>query len=306
MAVAFLLAPALRADDEAKPGPKTKEVEAAASVTAPAATAETRPYLATAPPVGFSTSGQSESGAFAQPVSAMHTWYETDYDTPRFELFMGYSYVGAAPRNDRNRIVGLHGGSESLAYNLNNYLGIVADFGAYESDHLTLEGVPPISVHANGALYSYMFGPRLSFRRGRVTSFVQYLLGGVHASDVSISGCSGSPVCTPLPSENSFAMTAGGGIDVTLSRHIAVRLFRAEYMFTRLRDPLSSTGQTARQSDVRLSTGIVFRLGGILPLPRHPAVRRSLHVRPTRAWSTQDRERSSSLEWMPATQATIP
>jgi outer membrane protein OmpA-like peptidoglycan-associated protein/opacity protein-like surface antigen len=279
MAVAFLLAPVLRADDEAKPGSKAKEAEPAGSVAASTATAtatttattETLPDTNTAPPVEFSTSSQSSSGASGEPVSATHAWYATDYDTPRFELFMGYSYVGAAPRNDRNRIVGLHGGSESLAFNLNNFLGIVADFGAYESDHLTLEGVPPIRVHADGAMYSYLFGPRVSFRSGRVTPFAQYLLGGAYVSHVTISGCSGSAICTPLASENAIAMTAGGGIDVTLTRHIAWRLFQAEYMFTRLRDPLSSTGQTARQNDVRLSTGIVFRMGGNPPPPPPPS-----------------------------------
>lgn len=280
IAFIFLLAPMLRADDEAKLQPKANGVETAAPVaapTAPAVTAPTvaaEPHFSLAPPLGYSTAGQSSSGAFAGPVSATHVWYETDYELPKVEVFIGYSYVGAAPRNDRNRIVGLHGGSESIAYNLNSHWGLVADFGAYESDHLTLGGVPPTNVHANGALYSYMFGPRVSFRRERVASFAQILFGGVHASNVNIPGCSDSAACTVLPSENSFAMTAGGGVDVTLSRHIAVRLFQAEYLLTRFRDISSSTGQTARQNDVRLSTGIVFRLAGNLapPPPSGPPV----------------------------------
>ena len=154
-----------------------------------------------------------------------------------------------------------------MAFNLNNYFGIVGDFGGYESDHLTLGGAPPINVHADGSAFSYMFGPRVSFRSGRLTPFAQYLLGGLYATRVKLPGCSGGAVCTALPSENAFAMTAGGGVDVTLTRHFALRVIQVEYMFTRFRDPTSSTGQTARQNDVRLSTGIVFRMGGNPPPP---------------------------------------
>lgn len=267
MAIAFLLAPALRAGDDANSATTTKEVEPATSAVAPSEAAETRPTSVTPPPVGFSTNTQSHSGAVAEPASATHTWYATDYDSPRFELFVGYSYIGAAPRSDRNRVVGLHGGSESLAFNLNKYFGIVGDFGAYESDHLTFGGAPPINVHADGSAFSYMFGPRVSFRSGRLTPFAQYLLGGLYATRVKLPGCSGGAVCTALPSDNAFAMTAGGGVDVTLTRHFALRLIQAEYMFTRFRDPTSSTGQTVRQNDVRLSTGIVFRMGGNPPPP---------------------------------------
>jgi outer membrane protein OmpA-like peptidoglycan-associated protein/opacity protein-like surface antigen len=267
LVIAFLLAPALRADDDARPATTTKGVEPAASVTAPTAAAGTQPTIAAPSAPGFSTSAQSPSGAFAEPASATRTWYATDYDIPRFELFVGYSYIGATPRSNRNRIVGLHGGSESLAFNLNKYFGIVADLGAFESDHLTLGGVPPINVHADGGAFGYMFGPRLSFRSGRITPFAQYLLGGLYATRVKLPGCTGGAACTALPSENAFAMTAGGGVDVTLTRHIAWRAFQAEYMFTRFRDPISSTGQTVRQNDVRLSTGIVFRMGGNPPPP---------------------------------------
>ncbi len=267
LAIAFLLAPALRADDDTKLATTTKGVEPAASVTAPTASAETQPTIAGVPPVGTSTSAQSPSGALAEPATATHTWYATDYDTPTFELFLGYSYIGATPRTGRNRVVGLHGGSESLAFNLNSFFGIVADVGGYESDHLTLGGVPPINVHADGGAFGYMFGPRVSFRSGRITPFAQYLLGGLYATRVKLPGCSGDAVCTALPSENAFAMTAGGGVDVTLTRHIALRVFQVEYMYTRFRDPTSSTGQTARQNDVRLSTGIVFRMGGNPPPP---------------------------------------
>jgi len=57
-------------------------------------------------------------------------------------------------------------------------------------------------------------------------------------------------------------MTAGGGLDVRVHRHFALRMIQAEYLMTRFQD--YSTGNTATQNDVRLSAGIVIDLVGIL------------------------------------------
>lgn len=71
-------------------------------------------------------------------------------------------------------------------------------------------------------------------------------------------------------------MTAGGGLDITLHRHVALRLFQAEYLMTRFKDSSILAGRTARQNNVRLSTGIVFRFGGTPagppPPPNRPPV----------------------------------
>src|ERR1700684_893513 len=48
--------------------------------------------------------------------------------TPRVELFLGYSYVLAVPTLAAgNRLVWLNGGSTSVAFNFNRYLGVVGD-----------------------------------------------------------------------------------------------------------------------------------------------------------------------------------
>jgi len=236
IAVAFLLAPTLllHADDTAKP-------------TATAKAANTKPTVA----MSASLPGNAE------PQST-----DVDNDTPRLELFQGFSTFWGVPMSGAgNRIAWLSGGTTSLAINTNRYFGIVADIGVYHASRFG-PGAPPVgrTVDANGQVYTYMFGPRLSLRRGRFTPFAQALFGAVHASEVTLSGCSGIG-CTPLPSENSFAMAAGGGLDLTLTRHFALRLVQAEYAMTRFKDPTSSAGQSTRQNDVRLSVGIVFRFG---------------------------------------------
>jgi len=206
--------------------------------------------------------------------------------TPTAELFLGYSYLRAVPTMAQgNRMVYLNGGSTSLAFNLNRYLGLAADFGGFNDSQIRFGGTGSTSSNtadSSGTAYTFLFGPRLSFRgRGRVTPFVQALFGGIHASAVTLSsGCTGLG-CTPLPSETSFAMTAGGGLDVKVRRHFAIRIIQAEYLMTRFED--HSTGSSATQNDMRLSSGIVFRFGGnsAPPMPPQSPLAYSCSVTPS-------------------------
>jgi opacity protein-like surface antigen len=256
-AIAVLLVPAfnLFASEAAKPATSaTADNKAAdASVTVAADPAELLPF---AP--------MPSASMAAMPYSRGLNSY-----TPRVEWFLGYSYLRAVPELAAgNRLVYLNGGSTSIAFNFNRYLGIVGDFGGFKVSKLLLTGPgePSGAVNSSGTAYTYLFGPRLSYRtHERITPFAQVLFGGIHASDVTLSsGCSGAG-CTLLPSENRFAMTAGGGLDVKVHHHIAIRLIQAEYLMTRFEN--LTTGSTASQNDMRLSAGLVFRFGGGPPPP---------------------------------------
>ena len=181
---------------------------------------------------------------------------------PKAELFLGYSYLRSVPTLEAgNRLVWLNGGSASIAFNVNRYLGIVADVGDYTNSEIRFQGAYRSTVDVNdadGGVISYLFGPRLSFRHERITPFAQALFGGARASEVTLADCTFS--CTLLPVQNAFAWTAGGGLDVRVHRHFAIRVIQAEYMMTRFRD--YTTGNIASQNDMRLSSGLVFRFGG--------------------------------------------
>ena len=186
-----------------------------------------------------------------------------DSGVPRYELFLGYSYLQAVPKLAAgNRLVWLNGGSASVAFNVNRYLGLVADFGAYTNSQIRFTGAYTSTVNvtnSNVAVLTYLFGPRYSFRKyDRITPFAQVLFGGVHANQVTLTGCTVN--CTLLPDQDSFAMTAGGGLDLRVHRHFAIRIIQAEYLMTRFAS--YTTGATGTQNDVRLSAGIVFRFGG--------------------------------------------
>jgi opacity protein-like surface antigen len=206
------------------------------------------------------TNDDQASSAASQPT-AMPYSNGMNRGTPKVELFLGYSYLHAMPASDENRMVWLNGGSTSIAFNFNRHLGLVGDFGGFADSEVKLNiGNSSSVVDSDGKAYTYLVGPRFSFRNHtRVTPFVQALFGGMHASEVLLSNCSGSG-CTPLPKENKFAMTAGGGLDIGVSRHVAIRLVQAEYLMTSFKN--LGTGADARQNDMRLSSGIVFRFGG--------------------------------------------
>ncbi len=214
-----------------------------------------------------------DSGVPAHAATRDNTGY------PKVDLFLGYSYLRAVPMsNPSNRMDWLNGGSASVAHNFTRYLGLVGDFGAFRASELQLTGTganPPRVSNASGNAFTYMAGPRLSLRKyDRITPFAQALFGGIHASEVTLSKCAGTS-CTPLRSENAFAMTAGGGIDFRLSHHVAIRAVQVEYLMTRFGD--QHTGIRNMQNDIRLSSGLVLGFGGTPP----PPVTYSCNVAPT-------------------------
>ena len=208
--------------------------------------------------------GAAQSSTSSPPATSVRE----PSKTPKVDIFVGYSYLRAVPEDaNGNRLVDLNGGSASVALNLSRYFAIAADLGGYDDTRLRLAGPganPPGVVDSGGSVFTYLLGPRLSFRNhSRVTPFAQVLFGAAHAGEVTISGCTGSS-CTPLPAQTAFALTAGGGFDIRLARHISIRAIQAEYLMTRFSDPTTGAGNT--QNDVRLSTGLLFRLGGYTPL----------------------------------------
>lgn len=286
MAMAFLLAPTLFADDTTKPKAKAKD-EAAASSAVPS-TAEASSSPSSASSVAADTQPQPDAAgalavrsaitlappeANADSMGAMHRWDDREGYTPKVEWFLGYSFWRATPTSNGNRMGYLHGGSTSVAYNFNRYVGFVADFAGFDDNRVTLFGpAGSETFNSGGSAYTFMVGPRLSYRKyAKFTPYAQVLAGVVHASPVTISGCTGDPSCTPIGSDTTFAAMAGVGFDINLSHRIALRLLEADFLLTHFQDPLSATGLSRGwQDNTRLSTGIVFRFGGNPPPPSAP------------------------------------
>src|SRR5271169_1610457 len=173
--------------------------------------------------------------AFALPAKAQDV-------APRFEAYAGYDYArfnvnanvrGIAPSATYNG----NGGGGQIEYNVNHWLGVVGDLGGFLA---TSSG----SGSFAGGVFTYLLGPRVNFRRGKVTLFAQTLFGGAWTTD---------DIAQSTGPENNFAMTAGGGIDLKVSRHVSVRPVQAEYFMTKIPD-----GLTNRQNNFRFGAGVVF------------------------------------------------
>ncbi|HYL10732.1 MAG TPA: PKD domain-containing protein [Candidatus Acidoferrales bacterium] len=179
--------------------------------------------------------------------------------TPVVETFLGYSYLRFAA--DNKPLVpfptvnppdhfDLQGATEAIAGNINDWFGLVADFGQYNTWHLQN------GVHT----YTYLFGPQFSYRKHeRLTPFFHALFGAASArGGQSLAGPS---------HQNSFATALGMGLDLKATQHVAFRLFQIEYFGTKFADT-SKVQQT--QNNVRLSGGLVFRFGHPAPPPPPP------------------------------------
>lgn len=163
-------------------------------------------------------------------------------DAAKLELYGGYSYIrfninSMVSGQPPSQVFNGNGGTGQITYNVNNWLGAVGDAGGFWATRGS----------AGGAAIPYLFGPRLNLRRKWFTPFAEVLFGGVVTS---------SGIAT-LGWQSHFAMTAGGGIDVKVSKHISLRPVHAEYFMTTIPDGLNN-----RQNNFQFSTGISLLFGG--------------------------------------------
>lgn len=139
-------------------------------------------------------------------------------DSPRGNVAVGYSLFHL-PGATTNGISG------SAAYNANDWVGIVWDFGVYHGDGFTAA--------------TYTFGPRFSLHlqnTDKVTPFVQVLIGGSH-----------------IPSQNPFAFSIGGGGDIKIGD--------GPFAFRPQLDYFGLHARGGTDNSVRFSLSIVYNIG---------------------------------------------
>jgi outer membrane immunogenic protein len=174
--------------------------------------------------------------ALALPAAAQSS-------SPRFEFGADYNFVRANGPPGTCACFSMNGGNGWIGYGLTNGFSVVGEFSGQHAGNINGSG-------EDLTLVSYLFGPKYSLRASeRWQPFGQVLLGGAHASgtfEPSVSGGSGS--------YNSFAMIAGGGLDVAAGEHLALRAFEADYYLTQF-----PNGVNGRQNNFRISAGVIFR-----------------------------------------------
>jgi hypothetical protein len=194
-------------------------------------------------------------------------------DVPRVETYVGYNYARINSSTDVPSF-SANGGSAQFAVNVNQWLGFVADVGAVHNGNIE-------DIHLDTTLTNFLFGPRISIRKGRVVPFFNVLLGGVHAStsgQVNVTlppnYPSGQPIIPGLPpgwtpgsavtlranaSQTAFAFALGGGMDIKINKHVSFRPISLDYYMTRLQNLRSQ--QDKNQDHIRVGVGFNFTFG---------------------------------------------
>ena len=176
-------------------------------------------------------------------------------DYPRVEIFGGYSYLHTDLLFKSNIPKGW---SASFTGNVHRIIGIEADFSGHYGD--ISERRPD-----NYRTYLFLFGPKFAARLPRVTPWGHALFG---ASQLSVEGRNFQGDYSD--SRTAFTWAAGGGLDVHVRKHLALRVIQADYIRAKSSAFPMTTGQTGTyyvigggsSNNLRLSFGMVLTWGG--------------------------------------------
>ncbi len=147
-----------------------------------------------------------------------------DGEYPKVEVFGGFSYLNA-DLGTRENFFGWQG---SVSGNVKENIGIVVDAGGQYKSVLGI-GI---------SYYEMLLGPRFMVRGGKVTAFVHALLGNRY-------------IFVPGNIDSAFVLGFGGGMDVSASDSIGIRLFQFDYM--------PNNSRSMWRHDVRFGSGIVYK-----------------------------------------------
>jgi len=188
---------------------------------------------------------------FGTPAAAQ------DQPAPKWEIFGGYSFLypnatvhgvlplGVLPLSS-NLESNPRGGGASVTYNFNRWAGITLDASKEWS-----AGEVGVAKRIDDAGFSNVsLGPKFTYRTEHLSPFVEVLLGEHHLSPDAFHDVT------------KLGFMVGAGLDLNLSRHFALRLIRADYVFSNYRYGPSSVTPATDLRGVRVESGIIILLGG--------------------------------------------
>jgi outer membrane protein OmpA-like peptidoglycan-associated protein len=180
-----------------------------------------------------------------------------DQPTPKWELFGGYSFIypnahlhGLLPGGllpvDSPLESNPRGAGASITYNFNRWIGLTGDASADLGS-----GETGLAQRIDDAeFYNFSGGPKITFRTHRFSPFLEALVGAHRLSSELFR------------SDYEVGFMAGGGLDLNLNRHWALRLIRADFVFSNHQFGPSSLVPSTDIRGARLQSGVVFMWGG--------------------------------------------
>jgi len=168
-------------------------------------------------------------------------------DHPKGELGAGWNYlhIDEGSGGTQNGVPG--GFFIDGTYYFVKVLGLTGDF---EYNKKTFSEDANFTSGDQARAFSFHAGPRVKARMGRFEPFAHALFGVTNFQFTTVGG--------PSVSRNAFSMKIGGGLDMALAHHLALRLGEFNYYPTRFSAAQSFNGSDT-QSNYTLSVGVVIR-----------------------------------------------
>lgn len=166
-------------------------------------------------------------------------------DVPGIEVFGGYSFFRCdAVKNGASSgaSCNLNGWNAGAAFNLNEHWSGVFDVSGHYG---YINNFSPSFTWYDLKSYNFLFGPRYTYRSGKIAPFAQALFGINHRVP--------EPNYPRVYVTNNFAMAFGGGVDFAINDRISIRPAQLDYLTTRYEHELTK--------DFRYSAGVVFKFG---------------------------------------------
>jgi hypothetical protein len=187
----------------------------------------------------------------------------------RAEVFAEYSYLHFSPTITGVESRNFNGGGGGATLYFLKIFGIKADFMGYGSTTFTRTYATPVVVPGRGVIpagtytsqgnmLTYLFGPVLRIPLPIVKPFGEVLFGGSYTNGyinmTKAIDANGGTITTP--SQHPFTLAAGGGVDLSVSHRLAIRLAEFDYVLTRYSNPLTNSNN---QSSFRYTGGVILR-----------------------------------------------
>jgi hypothetical protein len=183
-----------------------------------------------------------------------------DQPAPKWELFGGYSFFhagadvhgvlpgGISPVSSRLE-PNPRGAGLSLTYDFNRWFGLTLDASTHWGSG---EGTLGRKID-DTAFSNLSFGPKVTFRSAHFSPFLEALVGDHRLMPDAFHDI------------DKLGFMGGGGLDVNVSRHVALRLIRADYVWSSYQYGTSTSTPPTPKTDirgVRLQAGVVLMWGG--------------------------------------------
>jgi hypothetical protein len=192
---------------------------------------------------------------------------------PKVEIPVGFSLVNVHPNLDPITSFNLFGGGGEFDVNFGSVFGVKADFMGYTQSSGLKNKLETLGYagEVSGNVFTYMFGPQIKKHTGEFQPFGEVLFGAAHTNTYVSIFDAVHGITNASGDNNGFAMAAGGGIDVRITRHFSIRPVQVDYLLTRFSVSGTVNGTsltyTANQNNFRYFGGVIFTFGGAPPIP---------------------------------------